>query len=434
MRALLAALLVGGCAIGAPPGFSPGDTWTMPLVEPLHGGRLLVPVMVHGKGPYLFALDRDALTATAGAFVPDNQHIWSVVDPEVANDAGVQVLGQTRVDDYGDTTHPAFVIELTDVEVGTLTRSLVRVAVEPKPHMFDEDGRRIYGVLGRDLIADSLVFGFDRDKGIAWLQTQQAFKPPAGASVLTLSDVAENGAKVIWQPVVENTKLGGAVVDMHPDFSTVVSQLVTDRWGPARLAAAPSNLTLVDSAGVTRKAGPLAAGDITAGGVPSHVTFAAYNDARHPLYHLDGTLGLDFFRPFDVAADWHHGKIYLTPRADTPQTRALRFSRWGPLVPSCGDGGCVKLELATSSDGPVLAVRPAGPPAHDLEVVVAATSKSGAVLPTLELNLPAGTGGFDAHLDTRYEQAKLEVVDASPFPRMCATTQGCLMIESALPR
>ena len=36
----------GGCAVGAPPGFSDGDLWTFPLVAPLEDDLLLVPVYV----------------------------------------------------------------------------------------------------------------------------------------------------------------------------------------------------------------------------------------------------------------------------------------------------------------------------------------------------------------------------------------------------
>jgi hypothetical protein len=35
MRALLSSLALTGCAVGAPPGFSEGDTWSFPLVAPL---------------------------------------------------------------------------------------------------------------------------------------------------------------------------------------------------------------------------------------------------------------------------------------------------------------------------------------------------------------------------------------------------------------
>ncbi len=413
MRATLA-LLLTGCAIGAPPGFSPGDTWTMPLVDPLAGGRLLVPVMIHGKGPYLMALDRDAHTT---------------VDPQVANDAGVRVLGETRLDDYSDTTHVGFDIELTDISVGNLTRSTTSVAVVPKPGRFDEDGRRIYGVLGREFLADSLVFGFDRARGIAWLQTQQAFKPSEGASVLSISKVANNGAKVIWQPVVEDAKVGGVEVDMHPDFASVVSQLARERWAGAHAQPLAWEANLPDRSGTPRKISGLAVASATVGGVTrEQVAFAPYEDRRWPLYNLDGTLGLDFFRPFAVAADWHHGKIYVKPLEADAATRALRMGRWpGIDVPT------VKLDLAMSADGPVLMVRPDKAPSKDVEVIVHATSKSGAVLPALELELPAGTDGFDARLDTRYEGASFEIVDADPFPRMCATTQGCLITESRLP-
>ena len=422
MRAFLVALVVGGCAIGAPPGFSPGDTWTFPLVDPLSDGRLIVPVTIHGKGPYLFAIDRDALVATARQSLDDAHQIFTIVDPRVAHDAGVQVLGQMRVDDYHDTTHPAFVIELTDFQVGNLTRSLVRVAVEPTPNMFTDDGRHIDGILGRDFIADSLVFGFDRDRGIAWLQTQQAFKPPAGASVLELTKFANNDAKVVWQPVFADAKLGGTTLDLHPDFASATSQLAPER--AAKLPVEPWKADVFDSAGTTRHIDHVADGDVTVHGVTEHVAFAPYEDRRFPLYHLDGTLGLDFFKPFAVAADWHHEKIYLTPRADA---RTTRLARWGTPLPD------VKLDLATSADGPVLMVRPGVPVAKDVEIVVAATSKSGAVLPKLIVNLPAGTEGFDAHLDTRYEEAKLEIVDGSPFPRTCATTQGCLLTQSTPP-
>src|SRR3954469_21659860 len=52
--------LAGACTVGAPPGFSSGDSWAFPLVGPLEDGALLVPVTVNGKGPFLFMIDPDA--------------------------------------------------------------------------------------------------------------------------------------------------------------------------------------------------------------------------------------------------------------------------------------------------------------------------------------------------------------------------------------
>lgn len=169
MRSILPlalALPLTACAFGAPPGFSQGDTWTFPLVEPQQGGRLLTPVTIEGRGPFLFAIDPDAPMTT--------------VDPDVLHDTDFRIWqGPRRLDEH-DTTHPTFYTRVTHMKVGDLTVSLLLVA-EAEAHAFDTDGRRIYGILGRDVIADSLVFGFDRDRSIAWLQTQEAFHAPENA-------------------------------------------------------------------------------------------------------------------------------------------------------------------------------------------------------------------------------------------------------------
>jgi hypothetical protein len=431
MRVALA-LFVTGCAMGAPPAFSPGESWTVPLVDPLSDGRLLVPVKIHGHGPYLFVLDRDS---RAYSTEKGDQGPFTVVDPQVASDVGLISRGGVRLDDYNDTTHQAFYSEMTDVQVGTLSMSLVRVAILHKPNMLDEDGRRIYGVLGRDFVADSLVFGFDRDRGYAWVQTQEAFKPPQGANVLELSKYANDGRGVLYQPVVADVKIGGATVDVHPDFGMASSQLVESKWQSTQLSPLGWDLPVVDSTGTSHHVDRLGVGAVSARGVArDRVAFAPYEDRRYRLYHLDGTLGLDFFRPFGVAADWHHQKIYLHQRQDAIATRAVRLERWGDAIPRCPDLACMHVELLDDTgEVPAVRVHPDPVPAHDLEVIVAATGKSGAALPNIILNLPAGTEGFDAKLPTRYVGAQLAIVDASPFPRMCPTTQGCLMIASPLP-
>src|SRR5580765_904840 len=91
MRSVLFALVVSGCAIGAPPGFSEGDSWTFALVEPLAEGRLLTPVYVEGRGPYLFAIDPDAPI--------------TVADPEVVAGGSLRAhMGPRRID-QADVTH-----------------------------------------------------------------------------------------------------------------------------------------------------------------------------------------------------------------------------------------------------------------------------------------------------------------------------------------
>lgn len=411
-----ALILLAGCAIGAPPGFSQGDTWTVPLLDPMADGRLIVPVTIHGKGPYLFLLDRDSST---------------IVDPEVVRDTGVRTMGGTRLDDYTDRTHPAYWTELTDVEIGTLTISLVRVAIVGRTNLFDDDGRHIAGILGNDLLADSLVWGFDRDRGIAWLQTQQAFHPPAGATVLDISKVSSANHKIIWQPILEGTKVAGVDADLHYDFFNVPSSLVRDKWAAAKATVAPVDFTLVDESGTPRHESEVAIADVTVAGITrEHVGFTPYADERYPLYHLDGTLGLDFFRPFKVAADWHHGKIYLSPREDAIASRAQRIARWGDQIPVCQQPGCVAVQVFDHN----LDVKVEPNLTKDLEVVVRATRPGpAAALPLVYLNLPARTESFAIALPPEYEGSTAEVIDVSPFPRQCANPGPCPMIQQPLP-
>ena len=413
-RTLLACcVVISGCAFGAPPGFSSGDTWTFPLVESQNEGRLLTPVYVEGRGPYLFAID------------PDSR--YSVVDPEVVTNGQFRAVMGPRRDDEHDTTHPTFYTQLTNLKVGDLSVSLLHVALS-EAHAFDADGRRIYGILGRDIIADSLVFGFDRDKGIAWLQTQEAFHPPAGAQALSM--------KLAWTHVLEvprrllTANVDGKEVSLHVDLGEAVSQLYPRLWDDAHLDKKDWHLILVDEVGTHRDTNELGiAKDVNVAGVDrGNVAFAPYDDRRFYWGQLDGTLGLDFFRPFVVNVDWHHEVIYLTPRqnADTQ-----RLARWNG--PACADKGCVHLALTAGEPTPTLEVARDPASTGALAAIVKATGSTGTPLPTLEVYLPPGSNGYHVPLDSRYAGASVEVTDASPFGRVCTHPSGCLVIEQATP-
>jgi hypothetical protein len=401
--------------MGAPPGFSAGDSWSVPLVDPMANGRLIVPVTIHDHGPYLFLLDRDAGT---------------VIGPDIVHDLDVPVKGW-RVLDYFDRSHPAMRAQLTDVHIGDLTISLVHAAVLFKSDLFDEDGRRIHGVLGYPYIADSLVFGFDRDRGIAWLQAEDTFHPPAEASELGISKVSSEGTKIVDQPILRDAKIGALSVDVHADFFSAHSELVRSKWNQAGVELQPAALTLVDDAelaDLTRRAG--VAREVEVGGVKSErVAFAPYEDRRYPLYHLDGTLGLDYFRPFKVAADWHHSTIYVTSREDALASRAARLSRWGAQLPRCASPGCAQVTLT----GSTLHVVPDSAIDHPIEVVVRGTAKSGTSLPNVYLELAPGTQPFETELELAYVDGRVDVVDASPFPRPCPGANTCVMIQSFAP-
>src|SRR5439155_2398145 len=128
-----------------------------------------------------------------------------------------------------------------------------------------------------------------------------------------------------------------------------------------------------------------------------------------------GTLGLNFFAPFKVAADWHHERIYVSPREDTLASLRLRLSRWGDKLPTCEHAGCVTLAMAGS------ALRVSSDPQLDrsMEVVVRVKAKTADPLPLVYLSLAAGSTPFELTLDARYTDGEAEVVDADPFPREC---------------
>ena len=413
--ALAFAASLTACAFGAPPGFSQGDTWTFPLVEPGNGGRLLTPVTIEGKGPYLFAIDPDAPQTT--------------VDPEILVNTDFRRFSGARRLDEQDVTHPTFYTRVTHLKVGDLTISLLMVA-ESEQHAFDSDGRRIYGILGRDVVADSLVFGFDRDKGIAWLQTQEAFHPPAGAQTL--------GYQKVWdQPVFEpkkliTTKVDGQEVALHLDLGEAVSQLLPSKWLAAELQPLAWHLQMVDETGNHREVDHLGiAGQVTAGTVTrDHVAFAPFDDRRYFYNLFDGTLGLDFFRPFNVAVNWHHTAVYLTPRTEVPL--AQKLARWS--FPQCAEG-CFQLSLGSSPEQPSPTLKIARDPAvqGDVAVIVKATGQTGTPLASFEAVFPAGVTALSAQLDTQYAGARLEISDASPFPRKCIDPKGCVIIEAPTP-
>lgn len=427
MRSVLTLSLLGlsvlGCAQGAPPGFSRGSQWSFPLVDPLANGKLVTAVYLDGRGPYLFAIDPDAPIST--------------VDREALPPA-FPYRYRTRLVDESDTTRPLADATVREIRLGDLAITERQFGVS-LDHTFDADGRRIFGILGRDIIEDSLVFGFDRDRGIGWLSTQEAFHPPADAQVIGYFKGTKYAGITPVRRLVK-VDVNGKRYDLHLDLGETPNQLRGPHWAEAQLVPRPLRETLIDEVGTHReiKAGGVAA-RVTAAGVTREAQiFVPYEDRRWQFGQLEGTLGLDFFRPFVVAADWHHEKYFLTPRVPSAQATALRLARWGTALPACASTGCVTVTItAAAAPAPettgVMGMAPERAEAPGattatigrdllargvpLEVVFSATSSTGQALPPLTVNLPAGEDGFTSTIAPMYVGAQLAVLDVSPFPR-----------------
>jgi Aspartyl protease len=460
--------VVGSCVIGAPPGFSKGDSWTLPLVGPLEDGQLVTPVWINDKGPYLFAIDPDSPI--------------TVVDDGIVSEAKLYTGMGARYADEQDTTHPTHVAEVSKLRVGNLTVAHHNTWIT---HVgtFVFGGRQIRGVLGRDVIADSLVFGFDRDQGVAYLTTHKAFTTPAGAQVIGY-ELVSNKMQVQTRPVgrrLASVDVGGEHYRLHLDLGAVQSELKRGKWAAAGLAVVPHRAVLIDETGTRRQvtqggvAGQVRAGDASASGI----MFVPFDDRRWESTEMDGTLGLNFFRNDVVWADWDKSKLYLVPRSGVTDDAAAikaRIDRWGSQdLSSCPHTACVEVSVLVppppapatpaptpaGAEGSAMGAAGAGagsaaagapvppppppPPAApaqvsvnlkrdpvasepNLEITLEAVDAKGQPLglPRLVANLPQGVDSVSQEVDPAYGPATLRVVDASPFVRACPGGGGCI--------
>jgi TonB family protein len=449
-----------GCVVGAPAGFSKGDHWTFPLVGPLEDGLLVTTASVRGHGPYLFAIDPDANV--------------SEIDTQVADDAKLRTGPGPRRIDETDTGQARVYVELLDLKVGDLTIDRRDVMLFP-PGFYDTEGRHLNGILGRDALADSLVFGFDRDQGIAMLSTVKAFTPPPGAVAIRYETVSADAslianaappvavtgrrggassanmerpgdnvpsrlgeqtstasalADVVPVPRrVAAAQIGGARLAMHLDLGAAVSQLREPRWRATGLAPVGVKLHLVDETASPR--------DVTSAGIATgvalgtaratQVTFVPYVESRFVAEGLDGALGLDFFRGYAVYANWDRTTYYLKPRGAPEATLAARVGRWGTSVPACPHPGCVTTQLATSATGTQLTVvRDPAAANRGLEIYLGITLANGTATAPVVAELPAGTDQITGGVPPELAGATIAVLDVSPFLRPCTGNGGCV--------
>jgi hypothetical protein len=411
----------------------------IPLIGPLEDGLLLVPALVSGKGPFVFAIDPDA-------------HV-SIIDEEVLAAVKPATGEGPRMLDESDTEQNRFYAEILKWQLGTLTVDGPKPAQIVGKGTFDADGRRIHGVIGRDIIAASLVFGFDRDTGVVTLQTQKTFKAPASAAAIKYEDFKSDvmNADVVPAPRrLVHAQVNGATFALHADFGATASQLRARSWSKGQLVETDTDGRVVDEAGMLRPVKKLGtAAMVSLGSVSSsQVGFVYYADKRWSDRYIEGTLGLGFFWPFAVIASWDTQTLFLTPRRAQANELATRLARWqSPALTACKLPGCATVTLtdplankpeaerAAQHPGVVLSV--ARDPATadlSLEVLVASTSADGKPLHWLVANLPPGAQRALTHLNASYVGATFQIIDVGLFPRSCPSEGACIdLLKSPRP-
>ena len=445
----LVALLAAGCAVGAPPGFSDGDLWTVPLVAPLEDDLLLVPVYVQDKKePLLFMVDPDSRV--------------SAIDAALQSELGPHtVLGRDEINE-ADNAVKIWIAEIQKIKVGDLEVRNLKMRVLPAGSI-GAGGRIVRGILGGDVISESLVFAADRNRGVAYLATQGNLAPPPEATEVKF--------RSFFGRRLAEVTVNGQRFDMHLDLGARTSMLWEPRMKKAGLEPQPVRAVLVDEYATKREvsAGGIARTTELAGTRAEGLLFLPFGDRRLDPEEVDGALGMNFLARFHLTMNWHKKRLWLKPRSeDVIGTATERIGRWGGVFAGCDSVACVRAELvreevaapaaaaepapaaaaedpapAAAAEEPAAATAPApigagaarmisitreGLGDISYEVLLEAVDADGAPLglPRLLVTLRAGESGVtEVALAPRYTPAAaLVVVDVSPFPRLCDEGPG----------
>jgi|GEM_PF-2716025 len=388
---LLMSVFVTACALGKPPSFSKGSSWTFPVVD--GGGMLLAPVYIGSEGPFLFAVAPGALPMISWDLVRELGLVtWRGNRAAVGPD-------DTLVDwQWRESIVP-------ELRVGDLTLRPHQMSVMRQDWTYN--GVPIQGVVGSNVFDDTAVWTIDRDRMVVTLRDQASFTPPATPPIQTMSP--DRRLPNLHQVAIR-ADADGEEVHLEIDlarrethfFPWAVESAGLKPQAPGRDRYVVSTLTLNNGAEV--RALPV----------------RRFRDRRVPPNTLDGRLSADFFEAYRVTVNLHTNQLWLEDRQGYDVTAAARLSRWGPSY-DCRSVRCASASLVRSSEGvPVLDVtRLRSTPA--MELVFAAYDNNGEKNPALEpisVSLASGDSSVAFRSDRlhAYLGHELRVVDVTPFP------------------
>jgi hypothetical protein len=307
-----------------------GTSWTVPLDHPLDQHSLVVQMTVDGKGPYPFLLD---------PLTPD-----STIDRGVAEQIGLYSKNTyTRILGQDDHTQPARIFEVITLDTGDLHAGPIKMT-GVRPGSLSADGQPIAGIVGGDVLTNSLVIDVDRDSGVLRVAVAGHEHVPAGAERIRGRDYWRNllvpvriDREHLWlavKPSTSTTALWQAKLEQLPPARTPEKERVVDETGT------------VDTVDVAHVADALEVDGTTVPDVP----VARYDDRRAREVDYDGVLGEDVLARYHVLLDLHHSNVWLAPRdADLATHRTDRLMRWGDVFAKCAADGCATITTAGRS-------------------------------------------------------------------------------------
>ncbi len=326
---LLLSVGLSGCVVGAPPGFSDGDLWSVPLVAPLENDLLLVPVSLNGEGPFLFMVDPDSPESSVEASLQASLDLYA------------RRSGQRQTED-DHLTH-IIIAEVKKMSIGDLNIRNMRVRVHDDGTYWSGD-RRVRGVLGRDVIADSLAFKFDRDQGMMYIGTQGHMKPPEDARTLHFTQSYSRHKRHLASIEINRKHK----VTMHLDLGARTSMIWSKLMKKYKMPNVPLQAVVVDEYGTrsTLQGGTIA-GIVRANETETNaLMMLPYSDKRMDEDDLDGILGQNFWSKYNITVNWHQKKFWLQTRnPDLTANATARIQRWGDQLVACETLACLRPTL-----------------------------------------------------------------------------------------
>ena len=384
LRWLAVAGLAGMCSCAAAPPlwYDTGDavSWEIPLVAPLDGAPLIVPATIHGKGPYLFALEPDQPVSIIDRGVAQRLQLFS------RNDSWIRL--RTRDDQYV-RRRP---YEVLDFKAGELSvRNVLMYSARAGTLRFRDVP--LAGVLGADLLSRTIVIDVDRDRGVVRLTLTGHQLNPARAHRVA-GRVHRSGIpvrKVVVPVTIENAR-GKSDFELAVDLGAQSTSIWTKHL--------PDQRARLDVGGAR----------------VDGVALAPFADRRVEQDDIDGLLGQDVLARYRVVVDQDKRVLWLGPRSpDLVAQTADRLSRWGDAFARCRRVGCV--EITRDRTGALMVTRDQDAPNQPFEVVLQPLDGQGRPLAGLvrtRIDQP-GPGGVGQIVNMPGLVNNYRVVDASPF-------------------
>lgn len=413
------------CVVGAPPGFSKGSSWTIPLLGTQTDGTPVTSVRINGKGPYLFRVSLDSP---------------SVIDMRLMRELALFETRTNRklVDDNDKVSHEQLIYaDIPTIQLGDLTvKRLQFIAMKTDASY---NGRPVLGTVGRNILSETLIWHLDRDRSVLKLAVRGKLSPPENATRI-------QGTALFNQFFTKLQLQDGSTVELVADF-TGPSQLWPERAAAARLAKVTE---FTDFYGRRRRAQQAWVAETVQTGshMWNRVVFLPFADRRVDNLEYHGRLGNDFWSRFNLTVDWHKRVIWVQARErDTTSVVTDRLQRW---MASCESPGCARVNTdvqavaSTTADGQRIerellkrvVIERKGMKGQSFELLLQAIDAGGTPLakrPWLLIVFPADMDRMeltDKALLARYTgAANFRIADMSPFPPPCDAASGCISLQ-----